>query len=369
MKKYAKLLLTLGLALPLVACQGGQSAEPDPAKEESSKTVEKSDTKSEEADKGTEKTDDSKEESEKDGEATAETITVKDIHGEVEVPKHPERVVALDNRTFQTLEDWGVDLVAVPKDVMPNASAYKQDDELTDLGNHREPDLEALVAADPDLVIVGQRFASYYDEIKELVPNAAVIDLNIDVSEEAENPAENFENGLKDDVKVLGQIFDKEEEAEKLATAFDDAVNRAKEAYNGEDKVLAVVVAGQKINYIAPEAGRIWGPIYPLLGLKPAIETDQESSDHKGQDISLEAIAQSKPDWLLVFDRDAAVSEEGEEVKPAEEIINTTSSLSHLPAVEKGQLLIAPADTYLSESIQTWTKILNEMAEKMEAEK
>ena len=42
---------------------------------------------------------------------------------------------------------------------MPADSAYKKDEKVQNIGNHREPNLEIIAAANPDLVIVGQRFA------------------------------------------------------------------------------------------------------------------------------------------------------------------------------------------------------------------
>lgn len=88
----------------------------------------------------------------------SETVTITDINGEVEVKRNPEKVVALDNRTFETLSDWQIELKAVPKAIMPKDNPYVSNDEVLDIGNHREPDLEKIVEADPDLVIVGQRF-------------------------------------------------------------------------------------------------------------------------------------------------------------------------------------------------------------------
>lgn len=108
-------------------------------------------------------------------ESSVENVKIKDLTGEVEVRKNPKKVAALDNRTFETLENWGIKLVAAPKAVMPATSGYKTDESIVDIGNHREPNLEALAAADPDLVIVGQRFGSFYDEIKKLLPNADII--------------------------------------------------------------------------------------------------------------------------------------------------------------------------------------------------
>ena len=40
------------------------------------------------------------------------------------------------------------------------------DESVLDIGNHREPNLEIIAAVEPELVIVGQRFATFYEEIK-----------------------------------------------------------------------------------------------------------------------------------------------------------------------------------------------------------
>ena len=184
----------------------------------------------------------------------ASTVEITDAHGTVTVPVNPKNVISLDNRTFETLADWGIELVAVPKGVMPGDSPYVSDDTVQDIGNHREPNLELLAAADPELVIVGQRFASFYEEIKVLVPNAAVIDLNIDVSEEVDSPGENLVNGLKNSTIILGQIFDKNEEAGQLVADFDQTIQDAKSAYNGTDTVMSVVVSGGNIGFAAPRS-------------------------------------------------------------------------------------------------------------------
>ena len=49
---------------------------------------------------------------------------------------------------------------------MPADSAYKKDEKVQNIGNHREPNLEIIALANPDLVIVGQRFVDHYEEIK-----------------------------------------------------------------------------------------------------------------------------------------------------------------------------------------------------------
>ncbi len=289
------------------------------------------------------------------------TVEITDVHGTVTVPVNPKNVVALDNRTFETLSDWGIELAAVPKGVMPADSPYVADESVQDIGNHREPNLEIIAAVNPELVIVGQRFAGFYEDIKKIVPNAAVIDLNFDVSEAADAPGENLVNGLKNSTIALGQIFDKNKEAEQLVADFDQAIEDAKSAYNGTDTVMSIVVSGGDIGFSAPRSGRVWGPMYEIFGWVSALEVGNASSDHQGDDISVEAIAQSNPDWIFVLDRDAAISSTTDAV-PAQDVIDNSPALQNTTAVSKGKIVYAPNDTYTNESIQTYLELFENLA-------
>lgn len=290
------------------------------------------------------------------------TVEITDAHGTVTVPVNPKNVVALDNRTFETLADWGVELAAVPKGVMPADSPYVKDESVQDIGNHREPNLEMIAAADPELVIVGQRFASFYEDIKKLVPNAAVIDFNVDVSEEADRPGENLVSGLKDSTLAIGQIFDKNEEANQLVADFDKAIEDVTSAYNGSDTIMSIVVSGGDIGFSAPKSGRVWGPMYEIFRWVPALEIDSNSSDHQGDDVSVEAIAQSNPDWIFALDRDASVSSATDAV-PAQDVIDHSPALKNISAVREGKILYAPTDTYTNESIQTYLELFQNIAD------
>ncbi|MFD2830805.1 siderophore ABC transporter substrate-binding protein [Corticicoccus populi] len=347
MTKYKFLQLTVLMAvfaLVLAACSNsGDEAETDDSNNETSE----------------ETTDDSNAEEGSDESADAGTVEIEDAHGTVEVPVNPESVVALDNRTFETLDDWGVELTAAAVSLMPSGLSYLDNDSIEDIGNHREPNLEAIAAANPDLVIVGQRFSGYYEDIKELVPEAAVIDLNVNVDETAETPGENLVNGLKDNTTKLGQIFEKEAEAEQLNADFDQAVEDATAAYNGSDTVMSVIVSGGEIGFSAPHNGRVWGPMYEIFGWEPSLEVEGSTEDHQGDDISVEAIADSNPDWIMVLDRDADMDEES---TPAQDVIENSPALQNTTAVSEGQVIYAPADTYLNESIQTYIELFGDIS-------
>ena len=289
------------------------------------------------------------------------TVEITDIYGTVTVPVNPERVVALDNRTFETLSDWGIELAAAPKAVMPPDSPYVSNAAVQDIGSHNEPNLEIIAAVDPELVIVGQRFASYYEDIKALVPNAVVINLNFDVSTKAEHPGENLVGGLKNSTLALGQIFDKNDEAAKLVADFDKVIADVKAAYNGTDTIISVVVSGGNIGYSAPMSGRVWGPMYEVFGWVSALEVAGATSDHQGDEVSVEAIAQSNPDWIFVLDRDASTSSAADSV-PAVDVIKNSPALQNITAITADQMVFAPNDTYTNESIQTYLELFADLA-------
>ena len=272
----------------------------------------------------------------------------------------PTSVVALDNRTFETLSDWGVELSAAAVSLMPDTIDYIEDDSILDVGTHNEPDLETIVAAEPDLVVNGQRFAQYHDDIASLVPDATILEL--DPRED-----EPFDAELKRQITVLGEVFDKQDEAEQVIADFDAAVERVEAAYDEDQTVMAVTTSGGEIGYLAPGVGRTLGPAFDIFDLTPALEVDGASDDHQGDDISVEAIADSDPDWILVMDRDTAVAADEDGYETAENILSASEALSGVSAVKDEQIVYMPVDTYTNEGIQTYTEFFNAFADALEA--
>ena len=293
--------------------------------------------------------------------ADSSTITLEDNSGSKEVALPVENPAVTDNRAFSVLAQWDIDLAAAPLPLVPKSlrDTYNKDTVEVDLGSHKEPDLESLVAAEPDVVWNGQRFEQHQEDIEKLLEDVPVVDF------EPRDDKDFFEE-LKRHTEALGQVFGHEEDAEKLIADFDAAAERAKKAYDPEQKVMAVNTSGGEIGYIAPGIGRVYGPVFDLLGLTPALEVDNASDDHEGDDISVEAIAQSNPDWILVMDRDAAISKEGEQVTPGEKLVKDNAALKSVSAVKDGNVYVAPNDTYIDESIITYTEILNALADAFE---
>ncbi|WP_285136351.1 ABC transporter substrate-binding protein [Microbacterium sp. lyk4-40-TSB-66] len=285
-------------------------------------------------------------------ETGATTVTVEDNHGSIEVPVAPERVVALDNTTFETLSEWEVTLAAAPKplmyDLWPTLSGG---DEVLDAGLHREPNIENILAAEPDLIVGGYRFRDIYDQLKEIQP--ATI-------ETSPREGEDHASELKRQTEILGQVFGKGDEAAKLSADLDAAISDAKAAYDPSETVMGLITSGGKIAYAAPGEGRGVGVLFPTLGLTPALERSAEDASH-GDDISVEAIAAANPEWLFVLDRDAMFGEDG--YVSAKELVENAEALKNVPAVQKGQIVYLDGTFYLDEGIQAYTTLYRSAAE------
>lgn len=296
--------------------------------------------------------------------AASGTITVTDNFGEKEIALPLERPAVTDNRAFEILNNWGVEFVAAPLKLVPPTLRDKINADTVgeDLGNHKEPNLELLVASDPDIVINGNRFNKYQEDMEKLLVDVPVV--NFEPREDKPLAEEIIRQ-----TEALGELFGHEEDAAKLVDDFNAALERAKKAYDPSKTVMAVNTSGGEIGYIAPGKGRVFGPFFELIGMKPALEVAGASDDHEGDDISVEAIAQANPDWILIMDRDGAVAADKEGYVPGENLVKDNAALAGVTAVKEGHVVTAPADTYTNENIITYTEILNSMADAFEAAK
>ena len=295
--------------------------------------------------------------------AGEDELVIEDNSGEKTISLPVEKPVVTDNRAFELLHDWGVELAAAPIGLIPDtlSDKYNEDTIEFDLGSHREPDLEKVVAAAPDLIWNGQRFSQHGEDLEELAPDATLVDFT-------PRDGEPLDAELIRLTESLGQIFGHEDEAQAAIDDFNEALERAKEAYDPEKTVMAVNTSGGEINYIAPSVGRTWGPLFDLIGFTPSLEVEDGSSNHEGDDISVEAIAESNPDYLLVLDRDAAVSSDEPDYSPASDLIADSAALQNITAIQDDNVIIAPTDTYTNENIVTYTEILNLIADAFEAQ-
>lgn len=235
-----------------------------------------------------------------EAQGSAETVSVEHAQGTTEVPVSPEDVITFDLGVLDSMEAIGEDVRGLPQGgSLPEQFAEYRSDEYVNAGAMKEPDLEAVAEAAPDLIIISGRTAEYYDELSEIAPT---VDLSIDETDPLASFTEQSES--------LGAIFGKEAEVEEKLAAIDEQIAETQEQAAGAGTAMFLLTNAGEINAYGP-ASRFGNVVFDLLGLESA--TDVQAEGRHGEAVSFEAIAAADPDRLYVLDRDTAIGQSGGE--------------------------------------------------------
>ncbi len=230
-----------------------------------------------------------------DPEGTEEVVVEHEL-GETTVEKNPENVVVFDFGSLDTLDKLDIDVAAVPKQNIPEYLEKYDTDDYENVGSLKEPDFEKLSEVDPDLIIISGRQADLYDQLSELAPT---VYLGIDTTD--------YMNSFEKNVGVVGEIFDKEDEAQTELDAIEDQIDATtKKAEEADKSGLIILANDDKISAFGPSSR--FGLIHDVFGVKP-IDEDIEGSTH-GMNVTFEYVSEKDPDILYVVDRGAAIGEE-----------------------------------------------------------
>jgi len=222
---------------------------------------------------------------------TAAATEIETARGPVEIAAPPKRIAVFDIPAIDTLSSLGVEIAGTPDNLFLPELKEVADKVLT-VGTLFEPDLEALSALGPDLIIVGARTSAQFDSVARIAPTIDMTLSGADMTAEA-----------RANILAYGKLFAREEAARKRVAEFDQAVERARIAMKGKGNALIVMTSGAKISIYGPESRFGW--LHRDLGLPPAAET-AVSAPH-GEAVSFEFVREANPDWLIVLDRAAAI--------------------------------------------------------------
>lgn len=282
---------------------------------------------------------------------SASAMDVVTARGTVTVDGAPKTLAVYDIAAIDTLTRLGVPLAGVPEKLyLPELEAAKTG--AAAIGTLFEPDLEALSALAPDLIIVGSRSAAKADVTAKVAPT---LDMTVD--------GDDLLAQSKQRLATYGALFGKKAEADAIAGELDAAVAAAKAAVAGKGKALIVMTNGPKVSAYGP--GSRFGWVHAALDLPPAL-AEIESATH-GEAVSFEFIREANPDWLLVLDRAAAVgsNEQGAKATLDNELVAETT------AWKKGQVVYLPAaDFYIAiGGVQSTERVLAAITEAFSAAK
>ncbi len=232
-------------------------------------------------------------------EQEAETVKVVHALGETEVPKNPENIVVLELGILDALDALEVTPKGLPlSSSLPGYLEHLEDESLyTNVGSLKELDMEKIYEIEPELIIIGGRQASYYEELSKIAPT---INLAVDNA--------NYMSSFETNMNYLGEIFDKEEEVAAKVAEIKTAVEGLS-AKAAEKNANALVALANGDAFSVYGKGSRFGIIYNEFGFTPVDETIEVSTH--GQNASFEYILEQNPDYLFVVDRTAVVAGEG----------------------------------------------------------
>lgn len=262
---------------------------------------------------------------------SSETRVVETAKGEVEIPANPKKIVDISGSS-EELVLLGHNVVGtsnVDSYDTSNVPAYMKDK----LGDAKvvghsmmeTADVEAILACEPDLIIMSTRQEKIYDELKEIAPTVML-----------EDQSNDWEAKLKDVAKLFGQedeaqawLDDYYAKAEKLGKEIKEA--------NGEDTTYLTVLASSGSFMVFSEGG-IGTVLKDDMKLpQPANMPEQDSITLPT--VTMEGLSEIDADHIIVI---ATESDKAD--------LEASSVWSQIRAVKDGNVTILDASPYFSQA-------------------
>lgn len=265
-------------------------------------------------------------------------VTIKSSLDEVKLSKVPEKIVTFDLGAADTIRALGFEknIVGMPTKTVPT---YLKDlvGTVKNVGSMKEPDLEAIAALEPDLIIASPRTQKFVDKFKEIAPTVLF-------------------QASKDDYWTSTKA-----NIESLASAFGETgTQKAKEELAKLDKsIQEVATKNESSDKKAFGAKSRFSFLYQTLKFKPT-DTKFEDSRH-GQEVSFESVKEINPDILFVINRTLAIGGDNS----SNDGVLENALIAETPAAKNGKIIqLTPDLWYLSGGGLESTKLMIEDIQK-----
>lgn len=230
-----------------------------------------------------------------------ETILVKHRYGETEVTKNPKTIAVLDYGALDILNIMNVEVTALPKSSLPSYLEEFNDEKYVDIGALKEFNIEKINEIKPDLIIIEGRQEDSYEELSKIAPTIGL----------GTEGTDHF-GSVNKNVKILGEIFGKEDFATEQLEKIETSVNKLNEKIIAEDKsTLVLMVSDGSMSAFGAKSR--FGSIYNDFGFKEVSEIVSEGKH--GDTISYEYILDKNPEYLFVIDKNVITGKKNELAK------------------------------------------------------
>ncbi len=264
------------------------------------------------------------------GEGDAQTVTVTDVRGEVEIPADPQRIVDLSGnsdilhilgyKVAGTANSDAYDYTKFPSFLEDALAGAK----IVGFSYQDTMDVENILSLEPDLIIISTRQEKMYDQLKEAAPTVMIELAQID---------------WKEDILTLAKMFGKTADAEAWLKDYSDRAAAAGEQIRsklGADKSYVSMLASGGQLYIFDAAG-MGSVLYEDMGLnKPVGMPEQENVSLPV--VTYEGLAAIEADYILVLGTDEDMA-----------ALKDNAIWKSLPAVTAGHVAELPASPYFNQ--------------------
>lgn len=243
-----------------------------------------------------------------------ESLTITSLNAnkesiELEVPYNPQRIAILDMASLDILDALGVAggrVVGSADTSLDYLQSYVTDENVANLGTIKTADLEAVMAAQPDVIFIGGRLAKSYDALSEIAPVVYLAtDSELGVVE-----------SVRQNAATIASMFGLEDKVDELMAGFDARIQTLADFAADKTAVVGMCTSGG-FNVLGNDGrcsiiGREIG--FENIG----VDADIDTSTH-GNEASFEFVVEKNPDYIFVMDRDAAIQTDGAQL--AQEIM------------------------------------------------
>lgn len=261
----------------------------------------------------------------------------------------PETGSTMDNPTIaatsvaicEILDDLEYDnVVAIPEtssDSLPER--YK---DLPTIGSPMSPDYEKIKSVSPDLVLSPKSLeASLSQDYTDAGINSAFLDLS-------------SVQGMYDAIESLGELLDRESQAEKLTANYEEYMTEYKSDGEGEKSVLILMTFPDGFYLIATENSYV-GNLVELAGGKNVYGKDTDGDENGFVSINPEDMVQKNPDIIMVF---AHYNEESAFEYMKKEF-KTNTSWQYYDAVKNDNIVYLPSEYFGMSATLDWKESLD----------
>lgn len=331
-KRLLTMLLAVTLAMTVVSCgntasQSGGASGNSASQEETGEAA-------------------SQEETETAGAETAKTqakepgeVTFTDDLGRTITVNNPKRVTVLLSSFADVWQSAGGTIAATVHESWENDQVTLSDD-VTDVGDFEQPDLEQILASEPDFIIATGNLDS----------QTALADQ----FETAGIPAAYFEVSNFDDylhmLSVCTDITGRKDLYKTNGTDVEDEITALKSRITGEQPTVLVLRTSAKAGVKAKGSkGTVLGEVLADCGARNIADSDSGLLE----DLSLEAIIKDDPDYIFVtsMGNDTEAAE-----KALEDALTGKSAWQSLSAVKNDRYYVMDKDLFNAKPNKRWAE-------------